>query len=106
MYEEQANNGRRLWMKLRAWSETETPSMNAAGESYRPTSRAPVRSPSPLEYQSDTGEDQSTAVKRGHDGAVTPAVIDLTEAEPNANVPQPPVDPPSQKSTSKVCLRS
>jgi hypothetical protein len=103
MYEEQANNGRRLWMKLRAWSEKEHPLMDAAGGSFLPVEKAPVRSPSPLEYQSDAGEDQQAATTSGHE--VTPMDIDLPG--PQHDIPRPSipvVDPPPPKPTSKVRL--
>ena len=95
MFEEQANNCRRLWMRLRATAEKAVPLINSASE----TSSAPElhllgRSPSPLEYQSEPGEGEPTkAVDQ-----FTPMDLDPVEAERGNRRPPPtPVaDPPPQ----------
>jgi len=103
MYEERANDCRRLWMKLRASSEKQGSLMKPAGNS--PPSRSPFgleRSSSPLEYQSALDEDEPTETKR--DNQVTPMDVDPAEAEPD--VPRrvtPVVDLSRLKSKPKVC---
>ena len=59
MYEEQADNCRRLWMKLRSIAEKEGPKTTTTGHtSFAPEFRLQERSPPPLGYQSGHGEDK------------------------------------------------
>jgi len=86
MYEERANDCRRLWMKLRASSEKQASLTKATGNSPPSRSRLGLeRSSSPLEYQSALDEDELAETRRDHH--VTPMDIDPVEAEPD--VPRP-----------------
>lgn len=86
MYEERANECRRLWMKLRASSERQASQAKAAGNSSPSRSRLNLeRSSSPLEYQSALDEDELTETQR--DSHVTPMDVDPVVAEPD--VPRP-----------------
>jgi len=79
MYEERANNCRRLWMKLRALSEKHASRSKAPGNPPQP--RSPLRSPSPLERHSAVDEDDLAETRReNQDG---PAEIDPAEPEPD-----------------------
>ena len=105
MYEEQANNCRRLWMKLRATAEKEMARADtAAGTASAPVPHFRGRSPSPLEYQSDHGGDEPAKAEKVD--RVTPMDID-----PQGDDQRPPVlavDPPPPKPKRKVrrCLVS
>jgi len=86
-YEEQANDCRRLWMKLRVSSERQATRTKATGNSSPSRSRLNLeRSSSPLEYQSALDEDELAEIRR--DGHVTPMDIDPVVVEPD--VPRPP----------------
>ena len=100
MYEEQSNNCRRLWMRLRTTAEKGTPPINATdGTSSIPQFRLPGRSPSPLEYQSDPGEGEPVVTV----DKVTPADVDSVEVErddkrpPTLPVNAPPPPKPKRK---------
>lgn len=101
VYEEQANHCRRLWMKLRASAEEISSTKATGSSSFAPEPRLRGRSPSPLEYQSEHGED-------GPAKAIAPMDIDPVGAEGDDH--RPPtlqaVDPPPQKQKPKVhrCL--
>jgi len=103
MYEEQARNCQRWWMKLRAASEKQASGMGAANISPPPGSRPdPRRSPSPLEYQSALDEDELAGTRRDE---VTPMDIDPVEVE--QGLPLPPtsvIGPPPPKPKPKVRL--
>lgn len=86
MYEERANDCRRLWMKLRASSEKQASVTKATGKSPLPRSRLGLeRSSSPLEYQSALEEDEPAETQR--DSHITPMDVDPVEPEPD--VPRP-----------------
>ena len=100
MYEERANECRRLWMKLRALSEKQASLMKTADNSLPSTSRV-ERSSSPLEYQSALDDDEPAATQG--DKHVTPMDIDPAEAEQDVPKPLTPVlDFSSLKSKPKV----
>ena len=100
MYEEQANNCRRLWMQLRAASEKRNSLAKATGDLSPPRSRLGLeRSPSPLEYQSALDEDEET---KGNN-RVTPMDVDPVKTEQDVlQLPAPALRPPGPK--PKVCL--
>jgi hypothetical protein len=75
MYEEQSNQCRRLWMKLRAASENETSQANGASTSSVHGIRPSERSPSPLEYQSETYDEDEPRVDQRED--VTPTIAEI-----------------------------
>ena len=86
MYEERANNCRRLWMKLRVSSEKQASLTKAAGNSPPSGSRPSLeRSSSPSEYQSALDEDELAEARA--DSHVKPMDVDPVEAEPD--VPRP-----------------
>lgn len=99
MYEEQSNNCRRLWMKLRAWSE-QPASMKATDG--LPAPMFPGRSPSPLEYESDHGEDEPVVNDKGPAGT-HPMGVGVHPDIPFPPTPAP--DPTPPKPQSKVRLR-
>ena len=104
MYEERANECRRLWMKLRAASGERASLAEAADNSAQPRSRL-VFSPSPLEYQSAPEEAEFGETQRNNQ--VTPMEVDPVELE--RDVPRPPtplLDLRSSKSKPKVRLCS
>lgn len=99
-YEEQANNCRRIWMKLRAVSEREASRVNVGGNSSAPGFRPVDRSPSPLEYLSESDEDEVPGIKMDQD---VPMDLDPTERD----IPRPPTpatDLPPHKPRQKVRL--
>ena len=106
MYEERANDCRRLWMKLRSASEKQASLTEPAGNSSPPRNRLDSeRSSSPLEYESALDENELVGTQRNNQ--VTPMDIDPAEAE--RDVPRPPtptIDPPPPKPKPKVRLRS
>ena len=104
LYEQGANECRRLWMKLRALSEKQASLTKSTGGSPPSGSRLGLeRSSSPLEYQSALDEDESAETRR--DRQVTPMDVDPVEAEPD--VPRPLVstaNPLPAKTKPKVRL--
>ena len=106
LYEERANDCRRLWMKLRAASEKRTSLTKAAGNSSPPRSRLDLeRSSSPLEYQSAIEENEPAETRRNNQ--VTPMDVDPVEMERDIPWPSTPViDLPPPKSKLKVRLCS
>lgn len=64
IYEEQANDCRRHWMKLRSMFEKEKSQMNAAGTSSVVGIGSLGRPPPPLEYQSGRFEGELGEIKR------------------------------------------
>lgn len=103
-YEEQANNCRRLWMRLRAMAEKEIlQATKTGGTSTTSEVRLRGRSPSPLEYQSDPWEDEPARI--GKVNQVASMDIDPVKAESDdQGPPTPPVDLPAMtKQKRKVC---
>ena len=101
IYEEQANHCRRLWMKLRAASEKEVSQTGGAGSSSANGIRPLERSPSPLEYQSEHGEDNLSEIKKED---IAPMVVDPVETKRGSlRQTTPVIDLLAPKPKSKVC---
>lgn len=80
IYEERANECRRLWIRLRAASKNQTSFTRVADNPSSSKSRLDLEtSPSPLEYQSEFGADE-LAETRGNDRAM-PMDVDPVKAE-------------------------
>ena len=87
IYEEQANNCRRLWMKLRSIAEKEVPRTTTTGStSFAPEFRSEERSPSPLEYQSDHWEDTKPERTIGRIDEATDMDVDPPPPNPKRKV--------------------
>ena len=104
IYEEQANNCRRLWMKIRSTAEKEMSHVKTTGgTSALPEPRSRGRSPSSLEYQSEPGEGDMTLTLTGRVDQVAPIDIDLAGVErDHQRPPTPVVDPPPPRPKRKV----
>lgn len=96
MYEERANDCRRLWMKLRAASAKQATWAETGGD-MSPSRPRLEKSPSPLEYQSALDDDELIEIRRRNQ--VTPMEIDPVEPERPST---PANDPSSPKLKPKV----
>jgi len=105
MYEERANECRRLWMKVRAVSEQRTSTTRAA-DSFPSGSRSDLEtSLSPLKYQSAPCEDEPAGPRRNDQ--VTPMDVDPVKVEQDLpRLPTPAADPHPPKPKTKVRPRS
>ena len=105
MYEERANECRRLWMKIRAASEKRA-SITGAADSSPSKSRLNLETPlSLLEYRSALDEDEPAGAQGNNQ--VTPMDVDPVKVGRNLPRPQTPaVDsrPPKQKPKVRPCL--
>jgi len=98
MYEERANECRRLWMKVRAVSEQRTSTTGAAGSFPSGSHSDPETSLSPFEYQSALGEDGSAGAQRNEPMDVDPVKVEQDLPRP----PTPATDPHPPKQKTKV----
>ena len=105
MYEERANECRRLWMRVRAVSEKRA-SITGTTDSSPSKSRSDLEtSPSPLEYQSAIDEDESTGAQENDQ--VVPMDVDPVRAERAPLRPSTPtvdLHPPKPKPKVRPCL--
>lgn len=102
MYEERANECRRLWMKVRALSEKRI-STTGPAESFPSGSRLDLQtSVSPLEYQSTPDEDELGGARRND----RVAIMDVDPADVEQDNPRlstSPADPHPPVPKNKVC---
>ena len=105
MYEERANECRRLWMKVRALSEQRASTTGAAESSPSGFRSDLETSLSPLDYQSALGEDEPARAQRSD--KVTPMDVDPVKVEQDLpRLPTPAADPRPPKPKTKVRPRS